>query len=71
MKASFFYRPYHGQTEDLYAGPWIKSKSVAPGNNGNFKVTITGLKKGQRYEYKAVVEYNRIEISGDEKVWMQ
>lgn len=71
VKAAFWYRPYNGQTEDLYAGPWIKSNKTAVEDNGHFKTMITGLKKGQRYEFKAVVEYSRIEINGDEKVWQQ
>ncbi|MFC0773553.1 alpha-L-fucosidase [Terrimonas alba] len=71
MKAFFLYRPYHGQTEDLYAGPWIKSKAVAIDVNGNFKANLIGLKRGQRYEYKAIVAYSRIEINGEEKVWTQ
>ena len=69
--ARFFYRVYNGQTEDLYAGSWIKSGIAAIDTKGNFKTTISGLKKGQRYEYKAVIEYSRIEINGDEKIWQQ
>lgn len=71
IKAFFYYRPYNGQTEDLYAGPWIKSVNAMIESNGNFKKQIKGLKKGLRYEFKAVVEYNRIEINGDKKVWQQ
>jgi alpha-L-fucosidase len=71
MKARFCYRIYNGQTEDLYAGPWLRSTTAAIETNGHFKVTISGLKKGQKYEYKTVVEYSRIEINGDEKVWQQ
>ncbi|NII26265.1 alpha-L-fucosidase [Pseudoflavitalea sp. X16] len=71
MKAGFWYRVYNGQTEDLYAGPWIKTRAVKPTADGSFTVTIGGLKKGQKYEYKAVVEYNRISFNGDEKVWQQ
>lgn len=71
MKAGFWYRVYNGQTEDLYAGPWIKTPAVKPGADGSFTVTVGGLKKGQKYEYKAVVEYSRISFNGDEKVWQQ
>jgi len=71
MNAGFYYRIYSGQTEDLYAGPWIKSNRVIPDAKGNFKVAIKGIKKRQRYEYKAVVNYSRIEINGDKKVWEQ
>jgi alpha-L-fucosidase len=71
IKAMFYYRAYNGQTEDLYAGSWIKSGAAVIDTKGNFKTTISGLKKGQRYEYKAVIEYSRIEINGDEKIWQQ
>jgi alpha-L-fucosidase len=71
IKARFYYRAYNGQTEDLYAGSWIKSGAAVINAKGNFRTTISGLKKGQRYEYKAVIEYSRIEISGDEKIWQQ
>lgn len=71
MKAGFWYRPYNGQTEDLYAGPWIKTPLVKPAADGSFTTTIGTLKRGQKYEYKAIVEYNRITFNGDEKVWQQ
>lgn len=71
IKAGFYYRVYNGQTEDLYSGPWIKSGTAIIDAKGNFKTAISGLKNGQRYEYKAVIEYSRIEINGDEKVWQQ
>jgi alpha-L-fucosidase len=71
MKAVFWYRAYNGQTEDLYAGAWTPSKAVKPAAGGSFTVTVGGLKKGQKYEYKAVVEYNRVAINGDEKIWQQ
>lgn len=67
----FYYRIYHGQTEDLYGGSWTKSSSAITDSNGNFKLLLTKLKKGQRYEYKAVAVNNRIEIEGDKKVWQQ
>ena len=71
IKARFYYRVYNGQTEDLYGGSWIKSGAAFIDAKGNFKTIINGLKKGQRYEYKAVIEYSRIEINGDEKIWQQ
>ncbi|MBO9564540.1 MAG: alpha-L-fucosidase [Niastella sp.] len=71
MKAGFWYRAYNGQTEDLYAGPWIKTTLAKPAADGSFTTTVEKLKKGQKYEYKAVVEYNRITFNGDEKVWQQ
>ncbi len=71
MKAGFWYRIYNGQTEDLYSGPWIKTPLVKPTADGSFTTTVGALKKGQKYEYKAVVENNRVSFNGDEKVWQQ
>ena len=71
MKAQFYYRPYHGQIEDLYTGPWVKSVTVPIDNTGNFSTNISGLKKGQQYEYKAVAVYSGIELEGDKKLWQQ
>lgn len=71
MKAGFWYRAYNGQTEDLYAGSWIKTPLVKPAADGSFTITVGALKKGQKYEYKAVVENNRVSFNGDEKVWQQ
>jgi alpha-L-fucosidase len=71
MKAGFWYRAYNGQTEDLYAGPWTKTPLAKPAADGSFTTTVERLKKGQKYEYKAIVEYNSITFNGDEKVWQQ
>lgn len=71
MKARFYYRPYHGQIEDLYTGPWIRSAAISIDNKGNFKTTVSGLKKGQQYEYKATAAYSSIELEGDKKLWQR
>ena len=69
--AYFDYREYNGQTEDLYGGNWTRSALAVSGTDGNFTTTITNLTKGKRYEFKAVVLYNRIPIDGDKKLWQQ
>ena len=71
MTAWFYYRVYHGQTEDLYGGEWIKSGTAVTDASGNFKLLINHLKKGLQYEYKAVVLNNRIEIEGDKKIFLR
>jgi hypothetical protein len=69
--ASFYYRIYNGQTEDLYGGNWTKLNATISPAYGNFKAIVKDLVKGKQYEYKAVVIYNRIPIDGDKKVWKQ
>jgi len=69
MTARFYYRVYHGQTENLYGGEWIKSGSAVIDANGNFKVLENHLTKGLQYEYKAVVLNSRIEMDGDKKTF--
>jgi len=71
LTAWFYYRVYHGQTEDLYSGEWIKSGTAVTDASGNFKLLINHLKKGLQYEYKAVVLNNRIEIEGDKKIFLR
>lgn len=71
IKTGFYYRVYNGRTEDLYGGPWTRSATAIIDTAGKFKATIGGLKKGQRYEFKAVAEYNLVEMEGDEKIWQQ
>lgn len=71
MRAGFWYRVYNGQTEDLYAGAWIKTPLIKPAADGSFTTTIGKLKKGQKYEYKAVAVQNSVTFNGDEKVWQQ
>ncbi|MEO5684819.1 MAG: alpha-L-fucosidase [Chitinophagaceae bacterium] len=71
ITAWFYYRVYNGQTEDLYAGDWTKLPATIAVKGGRFKTTAKNLIKGKRYEYKAVVLYNRISMDGDKKVWQQ
>jgi len=69
--AVFYYREYNGQTEDLYGGSWTPSGPANPDAKGNFSIVVTGLAKGKRYEYKAVVIESLVPIDGDKKVWQQ
>ncbi|MFT3935602.1 MAG: alpha-L-fucosidase [Chitinophagaceae bacterium] len=71
ITASFYYREYNGQTEDLYGGSWMQSAPVTPKADGSFSATIKALTKGKRYEYKAVVAYKLVPVDGDKKVWQQ
>ncbi|HSC37086.1 MAG TPA: alpha-L-fucosidase, partial [Chitinophagaceae bacterium] len=67
VKACFYYRPYNGQLETLYAGPWQKTGRVKVNANGVFEVRWP-LQKGKKYEYRAVIEYARIAINGENKI---
>lgn len=53
----------------LVCRAWVKAAAIE--KDGSFKLVLSNLKKGQWYEYKAVVASNRVEISGDEKVRQQ
>ena len=65
----FYYRPYAGQVETLYAAPWKKSDPVALAPDGGFRLTMSGLDKGHAYEYRAAVSYYGVEINGENKVF--
>ncbi|SDG99966.1 alpha-L-fucosidase [Pedobacter terrae] len=65
-RARFYYRPYLGQVETLYAGAWKMSPWVNIKPDGTFSITLK-LPKGA-YEYKAVVEQQNVIIEGENKV---
>ena len=67
-RARFEYRPYAGQVETLYAAPWTKTAWVNINPDGSFSVLQKGLKKGSRYEYKAIVEQLKVEVEAENKV---
>ncbi|KLT65456.1 alpha-L-fucosidase [Pedobacter sp. BMA] len=66
QRARFYYRPYLGQVETLYAGDWKMSPWVNIKADGTFSGTLT-LPKGA-YEYKAIVEQQNVIIEGENKV---
>ncbi|GGE41773.1 alpha-L-fucosidase [Pedobacter psychrotolerans] len=65
-RARFYYRPYRGQVETLYAEEWKMSPWVTIKADGTFFGTIK-LPKGS-YEYKAVAEQQNVVIEGENKV---
>ncbi|WP_029283597.1 alpha-L-fucosidase [Pedobacter sp. R20-19] len=65
-RAKFYYRPYRGQVETLYAEEWKMSPWVTIKADGTFLGTIK-LPKGS-YEYKAVAEQQNVVIEGENKV---
>ncbi|WP_412468479.1 alpha-L-fucosidase [Pedobacter sp. KLB.chiD] len=66
VRARFYYRPYLGQVETLYAGDWKMSPWINIRTDGTFSGTVK-LPKGA-YEYKAVVEQQNVMIDGENKV---
>lgn len=65
-RARFYYRPYLGQVETLYAEEWKMTPWVTIKNDGTFTGTVK-LPKGS-YEYKAVAEQQNVVIEGENKV---
>jgi alpha-L-fucosidase len=70
-KGYFYYRPYAGQIETLYAAPWKKTDPVTLAPDGSFRLTLSGSDKGQAYEYRAAVSYHGVEINGENKIFQQ
>lgn len=66
QRARFYYRPYLGQVETLYAGAWKMSPWINIRIDGTFSSEVK-LPKGA-YEYKAVVEQQNVMIEGENKV---
>lgn len=65
-RARFYYRPYRGQVETLYADAWKTSAWLSINSDGTFNDTVK-LPKGS-FEYKAVVEQENVVIEGENKV---
>lgn len=66
-QARFYYRPYAGQVETLYAEPWKKTEWVNIKADGTFALNTTAL-GAKACEYKAVAGQNAIEIEGENKI---
>ena len=67
-RARFYYRPYAGQVETLYAAPWVKTEWVNINADGSFSTPLKGQKKGSRFEYKAVAEQQQVAVEGETSV---
>ncbi|WP_316831559.1 alpha-L-fucosidase [Pedobacter aquatilis] len=65
-RGRFYYRPYRGQVETLYADAWKMTDWVAIKSDGTFAGTVK-LPKGA-FEYKAVAEQQNVIIEGENKV---
>ena len=68
-KGYFYYRPYAGQIETLYAASWKKTDSIDLAPDGSFRLTLSNPDKGQAYEYRAALSYYGVEINGENKVF--
>jgi alpha-L-fucosidase len=67
-RARFYYRPYAGQVETLYAAPWVKTAWININADGTFSAPLKGFKKGMRFEYKAVAEQQKVAVEGETSV---
>ncbi|WP_431215668.1 alpha-L-fucosidase [Puia sp. P3] len=65
----FYYRPYAGQIETLYAAPWKRSRPVAIAADGSFRLVMTGADRWHSFEYRAVVSWYGVEINGEDKLY--
>jgi alpha-L-fucosidase len=68
-KAYFYYRPYTGQVETLYAAPWKRTAPVDIAPDGSFRLIMSGLETSHSYEYRAVVSWYGVEINGADNVF--
>jgi alpha-L-fucosidase len=68
-RARFYYRPYAGQVETLYAAPWTATGWVSIGVDGVFHLAEKKVRRDKQYEYRAVVEYRQVEINGEDKIY--
>nr|WP_068890889.1 alpha-L-fucosidase [Pedobacter panaciterrae] len=66
--AGFYYRPYRGQVETLYADAWKKTGPVKISADGSFEVLLKDLKKDVAYEYKSFGLQENVLIEGENKI---
>ncbi|MDQ0638395.1 hypothetical protein QF042_001960 [Pedobacter sp. W3I1] len=67
-QAGFYYRPYRGQVETLYAGDWKKTALVKINADGSYEVLLKNLKKEMAYEYKSFAIQENVSIEGESKI---
>jgi alpha-L-fucosidase len=68
-RACFYYRPYSGQVETLYAEKWKKTNWVKIDDQGGFRLLSPALSDKRQYEYRAVAEFHQVEINGEDKIF--
>jgi alpha-L-fucosidase len=68
-KGYFYYRPYMGQIETLYAGPWKRTDSADLAPDGSFRLRLSNLDPRRSYEYRAAAVYYGVEINGEDKIY--
>jgi len=66
--ARFYYRPYTGQVETLYAEEWKTTPLVPIQPDGSFSLLMTSFEKNKQYEYKAVALQSGVEIEGQTRI---
>jgi alpha-L-fucosidase len=67
-QAGFYYRPYRGQVETLYADDWKKTETVKINADGSYEVLLKNLKKDTAYEYKSFAIQENVSIEGESKI---
>jgi alpha-L-fucosidase len=70
-QAWFEYRPYLGQTETLYTGPWKRTAATSVSPDGSFRLRAAGLDARRPYEYRAVLSWHGVGIDGEDKISIQ
>lgn len=70
-QAWFEFRPYLGQTETLYAGPWKRTPATTIRPDGRFRLAAGGLDIHRPYEYRAVISWHGVDINGEDKISKQ
>jgi len=65
VAVGFEYQDYLGFTEAMYNTHWTATPLLKRTGTGKFQLTITGLKPGQEYQYRAVVAHPQLTVRGD------
>ena len=65
LMVGFEYRPYADLVQSIYKTDWHRTKLIKLSNLKEFSDEIQGLKKGERYEFRAVVVHPKMDIYGE------
>lgn len=67
LQVYFEYRPFAGFAENLYSKDWFRTAAVPIRGQKSFTQTLSAVKAGNEYQYRAVIVHPLLTVRGDVK----
>ncbi len=67
VEVSFEYQPFRGLAQAMDNTDWTATPTKTMTAPGEFTITVSGLKPGAEYQYRAVVKHPKITMRGDNR----